>query len=49
VKTAAGQFRDEDPPGNHLLREANPHLQLLLSSRDASEEIADTTDFPPRS
>jgi multisubunit Na+/H+ antiporter MnhB subunit len=40
-----GQFRDEDSPGNYLLRETNNQLQLVFFNPDGGEEIADTVDL----
>jgi hypothetical protein len=41
-----GQIREEDSPGNYLLRETNNQLQLVFINLDGGEEIADTKDLP---
>jgi hypothetical protein len=41
-----GQFREEDSPGNYLLRETNNQAQLVFFNPDGEEEIADTWDLP---
>jgi hypothetical protein len=41
-----GQFREEDSPGNYLLRETNNQVQLVFLNPDGGEEIADTWDLP---
>ena len=41
-----GQFREEDSPGNYLLRETNNQVQLVFFNPDGGEEIADTWDLP---
>jgi hypothetical protein len=43
-----GQFREEDSPGNYLLRETNNQLQILTFNRDGAEEVQDTLDLPLR-
>lgn len=43
-----GQFREEDSPGNYLLRETNNQLQLIGFKPDGEEEIWDTFDLPLR-
>lgn len=40
-----GLFREEDSPGNYLLRETNNQLQLVFFNPDGGEEIADTLDL----
>jgi hypothetical protein len=41
-----GQFREEDSPGNYLLRETNNQVQLIFYNADGGEEIAETQDLP---
>lgn len=41
-----GQFREEDSPGNYLLRETNNQAQLVFFNLDGEEEIADTWNLP---
>ena len=41
-----GQFREEDSPGNYLLRETNNQLQLVFFNPDGGEEISGTWDLP---
>jgi hypothetical protein len=40
-----GQFREEDSPGNYLLRETNNQLQLVFFNPNGGEEISDTWDL----
>lgn len=41
-----GQFREEDSPGNYLLRETNNQLQLIFFYPNGEEEISETQDLP---
>ena len=43
-----GQFREEDSPGNYLLREINHQLQIVTFNRDGAEEVQDTLDLPAK-
>jgi hypothetical protein len=40
-----GQFREEDSPGNYLLRETNNQLELVFFNPDGGEEIVGTEDL----
>jgi hypothetical protein len=40
-----GQVREEDSPGNYLLRETNHQLELVTFNRDGGEEISGTWDL----
>jgi len=40
-----GQFREEDSPGNYLLREINNQLELVFFNPDGGEEISGTWDL----
>jgi hypothetical protein len=40
-----GQLREEDSPGNYLLRETNSQLQLIFFNTDGGEMIVDTSDL----
>jgi hypothetical protein len=41
-----GQVREEDSPGNYLLRETNNQLQLIFFNADGGEEITVTRHLP---
>jgi hypothetical protein len=41
-----GQIREEDSPGNYLLRETNNQLQLVFFHPDGMEEITETWELP---
>jgi hypothetical protein len=41
-----GQMREEDSPGNYLLRETNNQLQLIFFNPNGEEEISETRDLP---
>jgi hypothetical protein len=41
-----GQMREEDSPGNYLLRETNNQLQLIFFYPNGEEEISETRDLP---
>jgi hypothetical protein len=41
-----GQFREEDSPGNYLLRATNNKMQLVVFSPDGGEEVSGTWDLP---
>jgi hypothetical protein len=41
-----GQIREEDSPGNYLLRETNHQLQLVTINANAEEEISGTWGLP---
>jgi hypothetical protein len=43
-----GQFREEDSPGNYLLRETNSQLELIFFNPDGGEEISGTWDLHPQ-
>jgi hypothetical protein len=43
-----GQLREEDSPGNYLLRETNNQLELIFINRDGGEEISITKNLPDR-
>lgn len=43
-----GQIREEDSPGNYLLRETNNQLQLVTFDADGREEVSDTRNLPPQ-
>jgi Uncharacterized protein conserved in bacteria (DUF2330) len=43
-----GQLREEDSPGNYLLRETNNQLELIFINRDGGEEISTTKQLPDR-
>jgi hypothetical protein len=43
-----GQVREEDSPGNYLLRETNHQVQLLTFDADGTEEISGAWDLPRR-
>ncbi len=43
-----GQLREEDSPGNYLLRETNNQLELIFINREGGEEISTTKDLPGR-
>jgi hypothetical protein len=40
-----GQVREEDSPGNYMLRATNSQLQLITFDRDGAEEIQATSDL----
>ncbi len=44
-KFVGGQFREEDSPGNYLLRETNNQLQLVFFNPDGGEEIVNAWDL----
>jgi hypothetical protein len=39
-------MREEDSPGNYLLRETNNQLQLIFFYPNGEEEISETRDLP---
>lgn len=41
-----GQIREEDSPGNYLLRETNSQLQLVIYDPDGAEKVECTWDLP---
>jgi len=41
-----GQVREQDSPGNYLLRETNKQLQLVIFNGSGGEEISGTWDLP---
>jgi len=43
-----GQIREEDSPGNYLLRETNNQLQLVTIQTDGGEGIAGTWNLPAK-
>jgi len=43
-----GQIREEDSPGNYLLRETTNQLQLVTFDENGGENIVDTWDLPGR-
>jgi hypothetical protein len=45
---AGGQVREEDSPGNYLLRETSNQLQLVTFRPDGGEEISSTWNLPAR-
>jgi hypothetical protein len=45
---AGGQIREEDSPGNYLLRETNNQLQLIFIDSDGGEEISDSMNLAPQ-
>ena len=40
-----GQLREEDSPGNYLLRETNNQLQFITFNSDGGEEVYETLDL----
>ena len=40
-----GQIREEDSPGNYLLRETNNQLQLVIFTPDGGEDISEHLGF----
>ena len=40
-----GQIREEDSPGNYLLRETNNQLQFVSFNSDGGEGVMDTWDL----
>ena len=42
-----GQVREEDSPGNYVLRETNSQLQLITFNPDGAEEVQGTSDLHP--
>ena len=45
---ASGQFREEDSPGNYILRETNNQLEFILIDNIGGEQIEHTFDLPLR-
>ena len=43
-----GQLREEDSPGNYLLRETNNQLELIFINREGGEELSTAKDLPGR-
>jgi hypothetical protein len=43
-----GQVREEDSPGNYLLRETNNQLQLVTFNLNGEEEVFHAWDLPPQ-
>lgn len=43
-----GQLREEDSPGNYLLRETNQQMEVVFFHPDGSEEVAETKDLSLR-
>jgi hypothetical protein len=43
-----GQFREEDSPGNYLLRETNNQLELVFFNPDGGEDVSFTEDLRPQ-
>ncbi|MEI9863731.1 MAG: DUF2330 domain-containing protein [Limisphaerales bacterium] len=43
-----GELREEDSPGNYLLRETSQQLQIIGINRDGSEDVLDNVDLPVR-
>ncbi|HEY5069847.1 MAG TPA: hypothetical protein VII37_08655, partial [Candidatus Acidoferrum sp.] len=41
-----GRLREEDSPGNYLLRETNNQLELIFINRDGGEETSTTKNLP---